>query len=370
MCRRERRTVDKIPPPPQQVAVLGSEGELSLPWNLWLTQFIKTLQNVGDGLDALGLYGSGSGGGVASSGAGPAVDLSDQASAEGRSNLGARADHLHLKLIGAETDGVTWGSVSALNVVTPGLEVVYEPNLTGSLLTGHLAYYPFDEAAGSGRVCRIGSWPTLAETGGTVATAAGKFGTAISCAYSDTSYLHGTFTPRNFNNGFTMAAWIWMDGTPPAKPGRLFSVSNSAGNDWMETSRYYNGDGLEWLFRSPGGVSTQACIPTLPSQGAWWLVFWWWDNVNKVAQMEIAGDPRYGGYIFNTPGTSVDITGWTFDTLDVFGVPSGAINEFNGRADSLMVWERMLTVAERERLRVNFRSSVGVNWAALELFGG
>lgn len=356
--------MDKIPPPPQQVAVLGSEGKLSLPWNLWLTEFIKTLQNVGDGLDALGLYGSGSGGGVASSGGGPAVDLSLYPSSEGLSNLGARADHLHQMALQAEWAGTSLGIVQAINALAPFIDLTREPNLVGSLLTDLWARYACNEVSGT-RYLTYGSGPNLAEVGGTVTSTTGEFGLAVDSDKTNTQYLKGTMGAKSFNSGLTIGCWVNLKSSPPASPGGIMALKNSAGSDWIFLARHFNGNGVQFGFRSPGGVSTSAAIPVLSGTGVWIPVMAWWDSGTNTAEMQVDNGPIYNRD-FGVASTSVNITGWSFDELYLVG-GNGIVH---GSVDELTVWDRTLTAAERSLWFTSSRANVEVNAAALELFGG
>lgn len=286
---------------------------------------------------------------------GPAVDLTDQASSEGVSNLLARSDHKHLKLIGAEQDGEDLGSVSAVNLVGPGLEVHIEPNLTGSLLTDLWGYWPLDEESGTRR-CALGSAPDLSEDGGVVASVAGKFGRAVDSDKTNTQFLKATFTPRSFDAGLTVACWVNLDAVPPNLPGGIFALRNSGGNDAIWLARYYQGNGVEWGFRSPVPASTSAAVPVLPSTGAWHFLVAWWDPATATAEMQVNNGRIYNSE-FSLPAASVDITGWDFDEVYVAG-GNGIVH---GDVDAVVVYERTLTAAERERLYVNARATVSIS---------
>jgi len=279
-----------------------------------------------------------------------AVNLVNTPSAEGTSDKFARADHEHQRDVWVEESGVDLDVVNALNF--EGIDVVVEPNLTGSLLTDLYGYWSLDEASGTRRIA-IGVGPDLLETGGAVASIAGKFNLAVDSNKTNTQYLKGTFTPRSFDAGLTVACWVNLDTNPPVSPGGIFALKNSAGSDAIWLARYYDGNGVEWGFKSPAGVSTSAAIPVLPSTGVWYLVVAWWDSVTKTAEIQVNNGAIYNSG-FGLPATPIDITGWDFD--EVYCVGGNGI--VHGDVDALMVWDRMLTVAEREQLWISTRATI------------
>ena len=382
----------KLPPPPQTVPVIRGDGRLSLPWNLWFTAFLRSLQRLVDGL-----------GGYARAHdamlplphahpTGEASDLTEQKTSGGSSALLARADHAHQKLIQAEENGTDLGSISALNVLSPGLEVDIEPNLTGSLLTDLVGYWPLDETTGS-RAMRTGSLTTslLSGVGGTVGSMTGKFDLAATQVEEGFRgvCLAGTLSPTvDWSSGGTIAMWFYMDTAATAADAFMFClytapwVANGPTHPYVTASRRLGTEYLAGNTRWNGTTGYALIAPPLPylgpfAQGEWHLLVMWWDAVEELLGMQIDNRPFYDGHAvldYNNPAGSkvvsaVPTTPLTFDTLAVFNRAPGLPN-WSGGVDAVMLWEKTLTAAERERLYVNFRASVSANPHFVTTYGG
>lgn len=248
-------------------------------------------------------------------------------------------------------------SVQSTNPLGPGLDIEVEPDITDSLETGLVTFWPGNEVSGTRRARYGSSLDHLLETGGSVGSAAGPFGLAVDSVKTNTQYLMASFTPRSFDAGFTMAIWVYLKTVPPNDPGGIFVLKNSAGDDWIWLARYYDGNGVEFGFRSPGGVSTSAAIPVLPSEETWHFITAWWDPTSLKAEMQVNNGGIYNRE-FGVASTTIDITGWDFDEVYLVG---GNTTPFHGRAAAATLYERVLSGVERERLYSESRETISVN---------
>jgi hypothetical protein len=158
----------KIPPLPQGDPIAEKSGLLTLPWNMFFVELLRYIQANTNSIASLALTGGSGGGGVATSGSAPAVDLTYEPSAEGTLNMSARSDHTHGMAIGIERDLGDLGIANDLDFEQP-LDV----NVT-QLVSG----WKMEEASGI-RANEITASQYLYEAHGVVNGEAGLIGNAF-----------------------------------------------------------------------------------------------------------------------------------------------------------------------------------------------
>lgn len=322
-------------------------------------------------------------------GTGRAVDLTDQSSSEGTSTLLARSDHLHQKLVQAEADGESLGDVSAVNIISPGLDVFYEPNLTGSLLTDLYGYWPLDEPSGARR-CAIGTAPTLTESGGTITSAEGRFGDAITGDESDTFDLRATGASIPMSGGMTLAFWFYWPTWSSSYPKSMLSL-DEAGTGFFQIARYYDSNYIEVGYYWSATPGDNVFLPS-PRLGpfavdTWHLLVIDYDAATGVLRGRVDEGCRrsipftdFGDVTIAHPANNLSVTvpgaslaaanAVTFTIVSLLKAFNANFKNFEGRIDALMLWNRKLTNAEVARLWVNRRATVAVNYLAMRVFGG
>lgn len=166
--------------------------------------------------------------GVISGGTGTteSEDLSPLPSTPGIGPGLASDSHTHQMRIQVEEDGVDLGTVQAVNLIGPGLDVVYEPNIAATISADAYGRWPLDEASGT-RLSVLGMAPSLSENGGTVPTAAGRFGLAASSTDADTFGLRATLTaPLAISAGLTVAFWFYAPASASNNPKSMFGLAS------------------------------------------------------------------------------------------------------------------------------------------------
>lgn len=307
---------------------------------------------------------------------GPAVDLTRAATAEGVSELLARADHPHQMLIQAEGDGVDLGNVSAVNVVGPGLDVQVEPNLDGSLLTGLYGHWPFDEVSGTRR-CAIGSAPNLTETGGTVPSAPGKFGNAISGTEADTFDLGAIGASIPMSGGVTVELWFRWPTSPSVFPDSMLTIGPIASNTFIHIFRFYDSNflavGYRWGVAAGDSVSLPTPRPGPLAEDEWHLLVVTYDPTTGLFTGRVDGGCATG-YVYSPPAgvgnpalklsatvpaaSLAAANAVTLTTLSFMKAFNGNYKNFEGLIDAPTIWTRCLTDAEVERRWLNFRATI------------
>lgn len=363
-----------IPPPPQtQPVTQPRSGLLSLPWNLWLQAFIKAVQDIIDSLylrrydSAIPL--------PHDHATGSAVDLSDQPISEGTSTLLARADHVHLKLIQAEDDGVDIGSVSAINVLTPGLDVAFEPNLTGALPGKIYARWALDETSGT-RYKTEGTATSadLAEAVASVASAAGKFGNAVDCTPATTSYLENTSLTPSFDasSDYTISVWFYVPAFVSTEPKSLMLLSKT-GNVGIGANRYKeSGVDVIATYMQWGPALTDATYAGFTQSlgyyptNTWNILFLWKEGLRFWSQVNLNA-PAPGDVVMSG-GQVAAFSG--LDRLWITGAWRAGYVNWDGRLDDFIIWNTALTGAERARVYKNYRASISANPYFAQTYGG
>lgn len=316
---------------------------------------------------------------------GPASDFVNTPSSAGVSTLLAAADHKHLRDVRVEKDGTDVDIVHALDIRSPAIDVEIHPNLTGSLLTGLVGYWPLNERSGS-RFEVLASGPPLVQTG-TVPYATGRFGGGVSSTEAAATALTATFSPAvALSAGLTIAVWFKWPAFPSVNPDSLLALDNGAGpiSPYVLANRFYDSNYLEVGFRWAAGAGGVVGLP-LPRLGPFDINTWHLLVVTYDATTgDFTGMVDQGCLSMAAVWNAVPLPAWklratvpgaslaaanasTFTRLDLLRRFSGAYVDFEGSIDAPMIWTKALTALETEQLWISRRAELSVNPYALHV---
>jgi hypothetical protein len=211
-------------------------------------------------------------------------------------------------------------------------------------------YWPLDEPSGT-RAKLFGSAVSadLSESGGAVASAAGKFGLAVSSTEATTSKLLGTITPVDLSGGFTFAIRFHWPAFASNTPKSMFSLATGGivTAPLLDVARYYGSNYLDCWISTAAGASNLP-LPRLGpfAIGTWHLLVLWYDHVAGTFSGQVDG-----GTILSAPvAPAVGALLTALDTLNLTGAFNGNFVNFDGRLDAPILWPVTLTENERRIL--------------------
>ncbi len=216
-----------------------------------------------------------------------------------------------------------------------------------------IAYYPLDEASGSGIDAHTGGL-NLAEVSGSIGAASGLVSGARDFEAGDSEALQLDNAAFALTGDFTIAGWVNAESLS----------TNTVAARWLATGnqRCYSLDYASSRFRflvTTNGASGTAAIATgntfgAASTGTWYFVAGWHDAVNDQLGVSVnAGTPdlvSHSAGVFN--GTAPFNIGAVNSTAPSSG--------WDGLVDELGVWGKVLTPTELTWL---YNSGAGRSYA-------
>jgi hypothetical protein len=210
------------------------------------------------------------------------------------------------------------------------------PNQRSPLLDNLVAHWQLEEAS-STRFDSHGS--NHLTDNNTVGQAAGKLGNAASFVASNEESLsiadNAALSMADID--FTIAGWVYFD---------MLDFCGVAGK-WeagpqLEYLVYYDGSNLRFCVSANGSTPTSIANSQTISATTWYFFVGWHDSVANTINISVNN---------NTPASLSHSTG-VFDGTAPFelGRNDEGASWLNGRLDSVSIWKRVLTSAERTQL--------------------
>lgn len=218
-----------------------------------------------------------------------------------------------------------------------------EGHSSDSLHNGLVAFWGFDEPSGT-RYSRINNI-ALDDPNGTITSAAGIKGNAISCGSTNGRRLETTGFGLSVSNSdiYTVAFWAMDLTAGNTFSGYIFGVNSSTDWNIHFNDNMYDG--------GPGDISTRIPPSTYGpystvqngSFAHYALVF---DNVSKTLKT------FKNGISVGTQAYSneVNVSSSEISVCNLVGANSSAISSFDGYIDSFGIWDRELSLSEIGRL--------------------
>lgn len=236
---------------------------------------------------------------------------------------------------------------TALEFGTPaGGDTLWErATLLASTLTdGLLAFWRMEEASGN-RVDSVASI-ALAPTG-TPTNAAGKTGQALAFDTTANTYLNAADSATlsvGTNQSFTIACWIYFNGTPSGARGVVGKGNASIAYANCEYLLGTSGTQLQWYIGNGSSSANLAAAGVTLAAATWYCVVAWYDATADLMFIQVDN---------GTPSQLANANG-SFDSagpVEVGRQPqwSGS-TPFDGRIDNVAFWKRTLTNDERTAL--------------------
>src|SRR5574343_487281 len=149
------------------------------------------------------------------------------------------------------------------------------------------AYWSLDEAAGNTRVKSLGTATSadLLEENGVVATAAGKFGTAVQSDPADNHWLRsGVLDPTlSLVGGFTVALRVYLDAYAGPEASNIWALGKTgSGGRAVLFDRYANNLYVGIQGSSGGGAPARSVQFTDVSLSAWHLLLGRYDPTTRI----------------------------------------------------------------------------------------
>lgn len=204
------------------------------------------------------------------------------------------------------------------------------------LLTSLIAHWRLDEASGVRADAHGGNALTDNNTTG---QAAGKLGNAaLFVAANQESLSSGDNADLSMGDiDFTIAGWVYFTTT---------AFAGLAGK-WgpgpvLEYLVYFDGTNIRFHVSANGGSNVSVANSHTISAGVWYFFVAWHDSVANTINLSVNN---------NTPA-SVSHSGGVFngDAAFCLGRNEEGLSWLNGRLDSVSIWKRLLTAAERTQL--------------------
>lgn len=224
-----------------------------------------------------------------------------------------------------------------------------------ALATDLIAYWPMDAASGN-EADSVGS-STLAETSGTIASAAGKIGNCRDFEAGDTEYFScaDSATLSTGDIDFSVAAWVHAE-TLSNFPVIAHKSWGPSGSD-REWALYYDTGASRFTFEVQAGGATQAVAANgfgAATTGVWYHAVAWHDSVNNVLGISVNGVATTASY----SGGVADGTG----PFEVGASPTQTL-WWDGLIDEVAFWKKVLTADERIFL---YNSGIGRTYAEIQ----
>ena len=172
----------------------------------------------------------------------------------------------------------------------------------------------------------------------TVTSAAGKIGSAASFAAINEESL-GAADNAALSMGdidFTIALWVWFDTLD------FTGLAGKWSTDSVEYLTYFDGTNLRFYVSSDGTTSTNETNSQAISTSTWYLLVAWHDATANTINLSI----NNGATASTAHSTGV----YDGDSALYFGRNEEGLSYFSGRLDSVSIWKRLLTAAERSQL--------------------
>lgn len=196
-------------------------------------------------------------------------------------------------------------------------------------------YFSLDEASGNA-IDAVGGL-NLTETGGTIASVAGKVGNARDNEHGDGTYFRTTSESdlRGGNTDFTWAGWINAES---------FTGFDPVLGKWGTTDHEYlmwvgGGNTLNWTCAEADGTEvTNSWEAFTLATGTWYFIVVWHDSVNDQIGISVND---------GTPDTVAFPTG-VDSTTQEFSLAGNeeAGNKFDGLVDEWGFWRRKLSASD------------------------
>ena len=260
-----------------------------------------------------------------------------------------------------DTDGIYTVTLSVASA--KGIDT-FSDTVTALVVSPPVAYLKMDEVNGT-RVATAG--PDLLETGGAVASAAGKFGlAALGVSEASTAGLYAPITLAA-SGGFTLAIWFYWPAWSSNDAKSMLALDCGTGSGalvspFCAVTRFYGSDFLHVLFAWGGGGSENVELP-LPRLGpfdedAWHLLVLTYDVATGLFTgavdqgcLEDAVDwtgvplPAYKLSVTVAPAELANANAATFTDLRMILAWTTDVS-FEGRIDALRIWDSALSAAE------------------------
>ncbi len=220
-----------------------------------------------------------------------------------------------------------------------------------SLIDGLISHWSLDEASGT----RADSHGTNDLTdNNTVTSAAGKIGVAASFAAASSEYLSradnaGLRAPAG---GFTIAAWV----NPATAANQVLLGKTGGGLDREYYIRIDGIGGCNFVVTTDGSTATTATTGagTVPTS-TWSFVVAWHDPDADTINVQVNDStPVSAAFASAVQSSSGDFVIGRDNSF-------GGSEYFNGLADSISLWGRVLTADERDAL---YNGGDGLNYDA------
>lgn len=212
------------------------------------------------------------------------------------------------------------------------------------LLNGLISHWKLNESSGT----RADSHGGL-DLGdiNTVGQAAGKLGNSASFIAGNEEALSVGDTPDHSMGDidFTIALWVWFDAISST------GLAGKWATDSLEYLAYCDGTNLRFLV-SDDGVSTVSVTNSQSlSTGTWYFFVAWHDASANTINLSVNN---------NTPASAAHSTGvYAGNASFYLGRNEEGLTYLSGRLDSVSIWKRLLTAAERTQL---YNSGAGLDY--------
>lgn len=219
--------------------------------------------------------------------------------------------------------------------------------------TGLLAFWRMEETSGNrtDSVASIALVPT-----GIPGSAAGKTGTAVSFDTGSGKYLSAADSATlsiGTNQDFTIACWIYFNGTPLGARGIVGKGDVSAIYGGAEYLLGTAGTALRWYIGNGASVTTIDASGITLTSSTWYFVVAWYDATADLMYIQVNN---------GTPSSAANAHG-SYNSafaMEVGRQPNwSGSTPLDGRVDNLMFWKRVLTATERTEL---YNSGNGVDY--------
>lgn len=212
------------------------------------------------------------------------------------------------------------------------------------LLTSLIAHWRLDESSGIRADSHAGL--DLSDIN-TVGSAAGKLNTAASFVAANDECLSRADDPSLSvgNLDFTIAGWVWFDAITSAGLAGKWSAGS------LEYIVYCDGTNLRFYVSSNGTNAFFANNTQALSTSTWYFFVAWHDAAADTINLSVNN---------NTAASTAHSAG-VHDGSATFHLAQNeeGLTFLNGRLDSVSIWKRVLTAAERTQL---YNSGSGLDY--------
>jgi hypothetical protein len=212
------------------------------------------------------------------------------------------------------------------------------------LLNGLISHWRLNETSG----LRIDSHGGI-DLGdiNTVGSAPGKVGNAASfIGVNEETLTIGDNAALSMGNiDFAMALWVWFDNLDPTGLAGKWSTGS------VEYIVYFDGGNLSFHVSPDGTGSSSVLNSQSISTGTWYFIIAWHDATANTINLSVNN---------NAAASTAHSTGVHDGTASFYlGRNEEGLTYFTGRLDSVSIWKRVLTAAERTQL---YNSGTGLDY--------